>query len=277
MVVAEGPLTGRCIWYTRPLEAEGLLAARCRSLGAEVWWAPALAIAPLAADHPALAAARATLLDGAPFARVVFVSANAVRFGLPVIRAHWPQFPAGATCYAIGAATARHLLAHGIEARRPAGGRADSEALLDLPELQASAGQSVLIVRGLGGRETLAQVLRGRGARVAYLETYERGKETTHRNEANKRLAANSFDFITASSGETVENIVELIDDSLREQLLGIAIVVPGGRVESLARGAGFVRIVPAANAGDEAMTEALLDAARPSSDREVNFNNEWG
>jgi len=269
---AEGPLAGRCIWYTRPQDVDGELPRRCRALGATVWWAPALAIAPLPATHPALIAARTTLQQ--QFEHVVFISTNAVRYGLPLLRARWPDWPAGSACYAIGAATARQLSEHGIAARQPLGGAADSEALLQLPPLQHVAGQGVLIVRGLGGRQALAQALSARGARVACIEAYERRAVPEHRIEANRRLAAKTFDFITASSGETVENIVNLIDDSVRRQLLAAAIVVPGERVGARARELGFTRVVLALNAGDEAMTEAILEtvAGIAASGRDEEF-----
>jgi len=51
---------------------------------------------------------------------------------------------------------------------------ANSEALLAMPELAQVNGQRFLIIRGQGGREELANVLRSRGASVDYLDVYKR-------------------------------------------------------------------------------------------------------
>ncbi|CUA86303.1 uroporphyrinogen-III synthase [Pseudidiomarina woesei] len=50
----------------------------------------------------------------------------------------------------------------------------NSDALLQLPELQDVAHQQWLLVRGRGGRELAADTLRARGAHVTYLEVYQR-------------------------------------------------------------------------------------------------------
>ncbi len=94
--------------------------------------------------------------------------------------------------------------------------------LVQLPALQVLNGQRVLIVRGVGGRGWLAQVLTARGASVDYLEAYRREKSDTLLTEVNSHIDTGTIDFITASSGETVENIVKLVDHSLHPQLLGV-------------------------------------------------------
>ncbi len=52
----------------------------------------------------------------------------------------------------------------------------DSEAVIALPEFAADAvrGRKVLIFRGDGGRELLADTLRERGASVEYVTCYRR-------------------------------------------------------------------------------------------------------
>ncbi|WP_205523206.1 uroporphyrinogen-III synthase, partial [Pseudomonas viridiflava] len=69
------------------------------------------------------------------------------------------------------------LTEHGLTVSYPARGD-DSEALLALRELQAalatSASPRVLILRGEGGREALAECLRGQGVAVDYLPLYRR-------------------------------------------------------------------------------------------------------
>ena len=194
------------------------------------------------------------------YRHIIFISGNAVRYGMALMQHHWPQH---SCCYAIGGSTARLLRQHGVEALQPASAQMNSEGLVALPELQSIDGDKVLIVRGVGGREWLAQALVARGAEVDYLETYQRLKSGTLPQEVGRGVVAGTIDFILAASGETVTIIVELVDASLRRALMDIAIVVPGRRVAEIARQAGFKTVIMAANAGDDAMIEAILGATR--------------
>ena len=247
------------IWHTRPLPAARYLAQRCRDLGAEVITAPALTIRALGEGDPRWPQMQATLRQLHSYDHTIFVSGNAVQHGLACMRSAWPAWPPRTPCYAIGPTTARLLAAAGIEARQAAGPRMNSEALLELPALQALAGQRVLIVRGVGGRGWLAQVLTARGASVDYLEVYRREKSDTLPEQVSAGIVNGTIDFITASSGETVENIVELVDDDLHPRLLGVKIVVPGARVAAIARRCGFCRIIEATNAGDDAVIASMV------------------
>jgi uroporphyrinogen-III synthase len=257
------------IWHTRPSAVAHSLADRARRLGGQVISAPVLAIQPLTQDDEHWAALQLILQRLDTYSHIIFVSGNAVRHGLGQIARVWPRWRQTAGCYAIGQTTARLLTEAGIAAQQAAGPRMNSEELVQLPAFQVLNGQRVLIVRGVGGRGWLAQVLTARGASVDYLEAYRREKSDTLPTEVNSHIDTGTIDFITASSGETVENIVKLVDHSLHPQLLGVTIVVPGERVAGIARRCGFTHILLAANAGDDAMIESMVTA----TNRSVNNN----
>jgi uroporphyrinogen-III synthase len=103
----------------------------------------------------------------------VFVSANAVQRVLPAALARG-AWPAQLRVAAIGARTALELQDHGRAADIVPGSRFDSEALLQEPALQDLTGRKVVIFRGDGGREHLAETLQERGAEVTYAEAYRR-------------------------------------------------------------------------------------------------------
>ena len=256
----EASVDNKMLWLTRPDATATDMPRRLEVMGARVLCAPALEIGALPQNHPAMLAAQEKLGQLQQYRHIIFISGNAVHHGMALMQHHWPQ---QCRCYAVGNTTARLLLQYGIEALQPAPAQMNSEGLVALPELQSVLGDKVLIVRGIGGREWLAQALVARGAEVDYLETYQRLKSGTLPEEVGRRIAAGAIDFILAASGETVTIIVELVDASLRRALMDIAIVVPGQRVADIARRAGFKRVIMAANAGDDAMIGAILGATQ--------------
>ncbi|MDD2893460.1 MAG: uroporphyrinogen-III synthase [Halothiobacillaceae bacterium] len=161
-------LAGLRVVVTRPSGQASALSARIRAVGAEVLALPLLEIAPPVAPVRA-EVLRAQLVRAE---RVIFISPNAVRMALQCLPAHaWPSAP---QLVAIGQGTARALQAAGFaQILAPVAG-ADSEALLALPEFQQLAGQHILLVRGEGGRELLAQTLAERGAQVDHAVVYRR-------------------------------------------------------------------------------------------------------
>ncbi len=254
-------LGGKCIWLTRPVGTASQLPQRLESLGARVLQAPLLDIQPLDEDHPALQAGFVRLQQLPGYRHVIFISGNAVRYGMAMINRSWPELPPGINWYAIGSGSAKQLAGFVKHVQHPPGPRMDTEALLSVPGLQSVAGDKVLIVRGLGGREALAQALRSRGCEVDYLEVYRRAKSDTLPAQVSRDLKSGSIDFIVAASGESVAALVAKVSGGTRE--LGAAIVVPGERVALLAREMGFGHIVVAANASDDAVLEALIGATQ--------------
>ena len=236
-------LAGRGVLVTRPRELAPGLAKRVAAAGGRAILFPAIEIEPLPQAGPA-----------GRYDVVVFVSPSAVRHG-----ARW--IGAGHKTLAVGAGTAHEIRKYGQDVIFPASG-ADSEALLDLPELAQLSGQQVLIVRGQGGRSLLGDTLRERGARVEYAECYRRVRP---RADAAPLLAA-WVDAVTVNSGEALQNLVALLGAEGRERLPETPLFVPHRRVAQQAESAGLRKVL-IAGPGDDEMIERLV--AYFSDDRE--------
>ncbi|HEY0855825.1 MAG TPA: uroporphyrinogen-III synthase [Albitalea sp.] len=109
---------------------------------------------------------------------VVFVSPNAAEqfFALRPDLAEWPATVLAAT---VGPGTTQTLRRHGVPAAcivepAPDAPQFDSESLWQQLAPRDWRGAAVLIVRGDGGREWLADTLRAHGAVVAFVAAYRR-------------------------------------------------------------------------------------------------------
>lgn len=246
------PLAGRTIVVTRPLAQAGPLAEAIRVAGGIPFIFPLLEIAP--ASNPApLAEAVSHLAD---YAIAVFISPNAVDFSLPPILA-CGEWPAGLLPAAVGQGTVRALVAHDVHGTVAPSERFDSEALLELPELQRArvAGKRVALFRGDGGRELLADTLRERGATVDCITCYHRSAPAT----AAPLLAQwrHGIDAFTVSSSEGLRYLVGLLDAGGRERLAATPVFVPHARIAENARELGLGRVVLTA-AADAGIIEGL-------------------
>lgn len=251
-------LAGLNVLITRPQGRVGELRAALEQAGARVRHLPLLVLQPLHGQHDAeLLHRNRRLSQGLDrYRKVIFVSVTAVEYGLDALAQEWPRWPSGPLYYGVGAATARALCQRGIDARQP-GGDMNSEALLALPEWQRVAGESVLIVRGVGGRDHLAAELTRRGAHVDLLECYRRGPPAA--SAAELYAQAQWAHAIGLNSGETLDRFRRLWEaGGGAPQNLQAVLVVPGQRVAGLAREAGFRHCLVAGNAGTSATLAAL-------------------
>ena len=226
---------------TRPEgENEGL---RQRLSAFDVVVLPLIELLALPLDE----ATRKTAMDLDLFDEIVFVSKSAVRFSMPYLERYWPQWPLKPRWLAVGSGTAEALESHNITAGFP--DLAGSEGLLRLQALQEVGGHRVLISRGRGGRELLADELTGRGAVVEYLETYERRSVV---QPELRELAAGSTLVVTSSE------ILQTAVSQLRGRQKTMHVVVPSERIETLARDSGFAQVVNARGASEQALYDAV-------------------
>ncbi|MGB1091640.1 MAG: uroporphyrinogen-III synthase [Oceanobacter sp.] len=231
---------------TRPEgQADGLIQS-LQALGHQVVHCPLMKIEPLnqsASGIPPLLKHRILNID--EYDAVISISANASDCGLELMDEFWPQFPIGIDWYAVGPASAKELQQAGMKVRLPVA-QFDSEGLLALPSLKSVAGKKILIWRGVGGRETLAQVLQERGAHVDYAELYERQQQSYPKENWVQILAGEPW--LVLSSGQALDIVQQQVTD-LGARIQGL--ILPSQRVAQGLDDQQFPRILVPASARD--------------------------
>ena len=235
-------LRGRGVLVTRPAGVAAAFAERIERAGGRAVLFPTIEIVELARP-----AAFDRLGD---FALAIFVSPTAVGRAL-ALAGGWPRTLAVA---AVGEGTKRALERAGFtDVVAPREG-ADSESLLATPELERFCGQRVLIVRGAGGRELLAQALAARGCQVELAECYRRGRPAADTARLLADWQAGNVHAVTAFSGEALDNLAQMVGEA---RLRGTPLFVSHPRIAEQAARRGLPAIV--AGPGDDAMVERLV------------------
>lgn len=248
---------------TRPAEECVALAAALSDVGIHSASMPLLAIEPLSET----AEQRAAMLELDRYCAVVVVSKPAARLALARLKRYWPQPPAGQAWFSVGAATGAILKEHGLNVCWPAVGD-DSEALLALPRLAEAldvTSPRVLILRGEGGRELIAETLHQRGALVDKLELYRRYLPDYPPGILTQTLRSERLNAVVVSSGQGLQSLRELAGSdwtALRE----LPLFVPSPRVAEMATTLGAKIIVDCRGAGTAALLAALREHPEPAS-----------
>ncbi|MCS6766041.1 MAG: fused uroporphyrinogen-III synthase HemD/membrane protein HemX [Candidatus Protistobacter heckmanni] len=279
---------------TRPAGLAGGLEAALRERGLDTLRFPLIDILP-PEDPSRLDAALAELTgEAGAYALAIFVSPSAIdsAFGrLPGVG--WPRATAIGV---ISPGSVAALAAHGVRAPEhrilspKAGGdgssaeneRYDSEALL--AELRAAgfdaaglSGKRVLLVRGNGGRELLADSLRQAGAVVTVVEAYRRAAPLPGAQawaQLARALARPHVWLLTSS--EAARNLVKLgaaagAPAALRSLAADTAIA-PHPRIVDAARELGFGKLVLSGSGDDNlanaAQQWAMSDNNKPQDDQ---------
>jgi uroporphyrinogen III methyltransferase/synthase len=270
---------------TRPAGQSAELVEQLEAAGLATLDFPLIDIAPVLDDAP-LCHALASLDR---YALVVFVSPNAVDHAFARSEAIWPHaLPIGV----VGPGSVRALARHGVRAPEhrvisPSSGADDESTGFDSEGLFAALdaslgaasleGKRVLIVRGDGGREWLADRLREAGAEVDAVAAYRRivpepsiGAWT----RVHELLAGEPHAWLLTSS-EGVRNLHELAQEHLTAdelaQLKHAILIAPHPRIAQTARALGFDRIT-VSGAGDERIVRAVV-AAVPAVVQPVSSN----
>ena len=248
-------LAGLTVVNTRPAQQAGSLSDAITHVGGNVIEFPVIEIQPIAGDsgHSHWFSA----LEQSDLA--IFISANAVETGLNIIGGadHWPSQVAIA---AVGRATAEKIQSCGLTVDLVAPEPFNSEALLTVPKLQEIQNKKIVIFRGEGGRELLAQTLRERGAEVVYAECYRRVKPDSDPSLLYRCWAERCRMIIVVTSNEGLQNLVEMVDNEHQPLLLSSTVLVVSERANQLANELGFKTPAVLTNSvSNNAIVDAIL------------------
>ena len=243
-----GPLAGIGVIVTRPARQAAGLASQLAAIGATPIVFPAIVILP-PVDPAALERAHASL---GSYHAAVFISANAAEYGAP------GQWPLNVVAYATGPGTAGALRAVGVPDVTIPQTTYDSEGLLALPALADLRGKRVVIFRGEGGRDHLADALRGRGAQVDCVDCYRRRRPESGAGGLAEALLAGRAHALTVTSSEGLDNLRALLDDGALRVLRAMPTFVPHPRIAGHAREHGFRAVLT--ESGAAGLIAAVLE-----------------
>ncbi|WP_411391590.1 uroporphyrinogen-III synthase [Pseudomonas sp. MPB23] len=239
------------VLLTRPAEESAALAATLSEAGIFSSSLPLLDIEPI----PVTPEQQAILRDLGRYCAVIVVSKPAARLALQQLDQAWPHL----RWFSVGAATAQVLADHGLDVQYPQTGD-DSEALLQLPALREAIARPdarVLILRGEGGRELLAERLREQGASVDYLELYRRFLPAYDTGVLTQRIQLERLNGLVVSSGQGFLHLQALAGPDW-PQVAQLPLFVPSPRVYEMARAAGAEKVVDCRGASAAALLVAL-------------------
>ena len=185
---------------------------------------------------------------------VIFTSPAAVRFAFALL----PRLRLGRTTQvcAPGRGSALALQRRGVKNVIHPPVRRDSEGLLALPLFARLRGRRVVLVGAPGGRELLPRELRARGARIEFVNAYERTRPRLDRRHLRALEAAPTPLISLFSSADALTNLHAALSPPLFAHLAANDCVVSSERIAEIAHTLGCARVHVAASAEPAALLE---------------------
>ena len=237
------------IAITRPVDQAKKLSVLIGEAGGTPILFPLIEITPLA-DYGQF---ETVISDIKEYDWVIFISSNAVQNGMPrLLKQGIPQTLKFA---AIGPVTSSELQSFGVKDVLIPKVRFDSESLLALPEMTNVFSKKILIVRGVGGRDVLAETLKVRGAQVTFAECYQRINPQTNCDLLAHLWADKKLHGIVVTSSEAMRHLLDLACDA--DWLRNVTLFVNHARIAELPLLMGL-NVTVADAPGDEAMLEII-------------------
>jgi uroporphyrinogen-III synthase len=168
--------------------------------------------------------------------------------------------------FAIGDSTKQALLTLGVEkVFSPAEEQEHSEGLLKLPELLNISHTNIVVFRGNGGRELIANTLKQRGAAITYIESYQRVWRTLPK-DISQQWRAQQINCIVVTSNDILLALVKALtsqshkaDNFWQSHCLW---VVASERIAAKAKTLGLKQVINSQGANTEKLCNTLRNIA---------------
>jgi len=189
----------------------------------------------------------------------IFISSNAVQFGMPAVKNAFHTLPESIKFAAIGPSTQKALKLFDVQDVLIPEENFDSEGLLATSEMNDIQNKKIVIFRGEGGRETLAETLRTRGAEVTYAECYTRTFPQTNLDLLKAFSEKIHISAILITSSEACKEFVRLSRQKNMDFLKDILFIVNHPRMVNLLERESFMTF-SSDEPSDQSMMKKLLE-----------------
>ena len=253
------PLQGRTVAVTRMRDQADSLGRFLRSAGAEVIAAPTIELGPVE-DYDKVDDALRHLDH---YQWLVLTSANGVDAMFARIKAAGldPRCLAQVKIAAIGSATARRLIEHGVQPNLvppEAVGESMAQALIE----QGVKGSHILLLVADIARTQLTDALQAAGAQCDSLAVYRTRRPATLPAAFIERLERGQIDWITLTSPSSFVNLLSLLGPQRCERLHAVGLASIGPVTTRAIREAGYSVAVEADPHDVPGLVSAIIDAS---------------
>ncbi|QIW16614.1 uroporphyrinogen-III synthase [Pasteurellaceae bacterium RH1A] len=192
---------------------------------------------------------------------VFAVSKHAVDFATDTLKQtgfHWRE---DLNYFAVGRQTAQHFAAQSEQQVAYPIESENSEGLLNLPQMQDLTDKTVLILRAETGRELFPEEASRRGAKIAYLECYQRQPVADNLADQISLCKRAGIDTIVVTSGEILQALYDQTLAEDRAWLTACRLLVVGPRLAEQAQGLGWQagNIILSEKADNQSLFDRLI------------------
>jgi len=235
------------VLVTRPAHQASTLIDKLKDKGFQAIKCPTIVIDKATDSQPALT----KLLKIAGYNLLIFTSANAVSYADQLLQGQWPA--SKAKIFAIGPKTQQALTDINIHNSLCAKPPFNSEQLLQQID-RTDEPQSCLIIKGLDGREHIAESLKKIGFYVENADVYQRRLP----NQASQTLPV-ELPFIIITSQLALDNLFLLYPDLSSSFKKNSRFITLSERIANHATAIGCEKVSFAKQATDDGLISALL------------------